>query len=138
MKFGELPIAQGMLPLHAEKTSFPECGSLLIGQINLIQIGNRTAIGKKKGIQRTAFLRGIFFIAFQKTVKFVQRKAAFQENDFIAVLIKVFKGMVSLICYFEKICEAVAGILRIFTEFFINHYLVALCIQIHLLDFPRG
>ena len=46
--------------------------------------------------------------------------------------------MVSLICYFEKICEAVAGILRIFTEFFVNHYLVALCIQIHLLDFPRG
>ena len=53
-------MAQGMLPLHAEKRLFPECGSLLIGQINLIQIGNRTAIGKKKGIQRAAFLRGFF------------------------------------------------------------------------------
>lgn len=93
---------------------------------------------QEKGNPEGCLSAGDFFIAFQKTVKFVQRKAAFQENDFIAVLIKVFKGMVSLICYFEKICEAVAGILRIFTEFFVNHYLVALCIQIHLLDFPRG
>lgn len=138
MEFRKFPIAQGMLSLHTEKPSFPQSGCFPVGQIYRSQIGNRPAVGEKQGIQRTSLLRGIFFIPLQKTAELIQRKPALQKNDFIALLIKVFEGMISSVRDFKKIREAVTDIIRIRTELFIDYYLITVRIQIHFLYFTGG
>ena len=129
-------IAKRMLALHTEKTPFLQRVGLFIGQIDFIKGSDRAPIGKKKSIQGTSLLRGILLITLQKTAEFIQGELAFKQNNLIAVLFKIFKGVVAFIGYFKKIRKAVADILRVLAELFINDNLINVGVKIHFLHFP--
>ena len=67
--------------------------------------------------------------AFQKAAEFFGGKAALKQDDLAAVIRDMIKGIVILVGHAQQVGKAVGRVLRAVAVFFVDDYLIYICIQ---------